>query len=108
MNLKWEAQPNGVWKAALDHAPFTGLFANGKRLTRARYPNCPDITGTDCYLLNASGATSNPKTPTAAITDIPGGINLEVKNEHGVDMFADTSDSAQAYGPHGASGAIHT
>jgi hypothetical protein len=34
---------------------------------------------------------------------MPGALNLEVKNKHGVDMFADEYDNAQAHGPHGAS-----
>jgi hypothetical protein len=50
-----------VYKAALTAAlplgGFTGLFGNGKRLTRARYPNCDDITGTSCYTLNSTGGT---------------------------------------------------
>jgi hypothetical protein len=42
---------------------FTGLFWNGSRLTRARYPNCADITGTDCYSLNASGKVMDIESP---------------------------------------------
>ena len=41
--------------AALLKLKFVGLTADGVRLPRARYPNCGDITGTGCYLLNASG-----------------------------------------------------
>ena len=48
---------------ALLATEFVGLFADGKRLPRARYPNCDDITGVNCYTLNASGPTSNPNTP---------------------------------------------
>ena len=47
---------------------FTGLFAANRRMTRARYPNCPDITGTDCYLLNASGKVG--KDPVAPAHDL--------------------------------------
>eukprot|EP00040_Diaphanoeca_grandis_P030936 m.183931 g.183931 ORF g.183931 m.183931 type:complete len:1001 (+) comp32172_c0_seq1:207-3209(+) len=95
-----------VFKAALPSgvSAFTGLFAKGKRLTRARYPNCDDITSTHCYTLNASGeAGVTPNAPLTPIEDIPGGINLEVKNQHGVDMFADLWIAAPATGPNGAS-----
>ena len=100
--------PNGpaVFRAKLPPtAPrhFVGLFANGRRLTRARYPNCADITGVDCYTLNASGPTSNPQAPSHDLKNDKGAFNLEVVNEHGVDMFADEWDNAPATGPHGAS-----
>ena len=71
------------------------------RLPRARYPNCDSITGTDCYLLNASGPSSGPNSHNVHISSIPGAYNLDVVNQHGVDMFADTSDNAQSTGPHG-------
>lgn len=100
--------PNGpaIFRAKLPPtAPrrFVGLFANGRRLTRARYPNCADITGVDCYTLNASGPTSNPKAPSHDLQNDQGAFNLEVVNGHGVDMFADEWDNAPATGPHGAS-----
>ena len=82
---------------------FIGLFADGKRLTRARYPNCEDITDVNCYTLNASGPTSNPNAPSHDLQKEPGAFNLEVRNENGVDMFADKWDNAQAAGAHGAS-----
>eukprot|EP00040_Diaphanoeca_grandis_P044659 m.13136 g.13136 ORF g.13136 m.13136 type:complete len:937 (+) comp9607_c0_seq1:64-2874(+) len=50
----------------------------GERLTRARYPNCDDITGVNCYTLNASGPTGNPNAP---LTSAP--KNVEVVNQHG-------------------------
>ena len=86
-------------------ATFTGLFGAGKRLTRARYPNCDDITGPSCYTLNASGPTAaRVRSPTHDLFDDPGAENLEVKNLNGVDMFGDaSSDDAPAHGPHGAS-----
>ena len=118
-NLSWSAvshedratlglSPAGptVYRAALPpSAPsgIIGLFANGRRLTRARYPNCADITGVECYTLNASGPTSNPNAPTHDLKTDAGAFNLEVKNQHGVDMFADDHDNAPATGPHGAS-----
>lgn len=82
---------------------FMGLFANGVRLTRARYPNCADITGHDCYTLNASGPTSGPTAPTHDLKSEAVGYNVEVINQHGVDMFADRWDNARGDGPHGAS-----
>ena len=59
--LAWSKVPGtnpSQYKAALGASPtggavsFSGLFSNGKRLTRARFPNCDDITGTLCYTLN--------------------------------------------------------
>lgn len=120
-NLTWTAvepadstDPNawgvGAYKARLRQplpsgiTTFTGLFRDGERLTRARFPNCADITSSSCYTLNASGpAGKSPQAPMTALADMPGAMNLEVMNQNGVDMFADTSDSAQATGPHGAS-----
>jgi len=100
-----------VYKAALQQplpsgvSTFPGLFRDGRRLTRARFPNCADITGTSCYTLNASGPAgrSQPRAPVHDLANEPGSQNLEVMNEHGVDMFADLYDSAPAAGPHGAS-----
>tara|TARA_B110000208_G_C11734023_1_gene417462 strand:+ start:105 stop:1511 length:1407 start_codon:yes stop_codon:yes gene_type:complete len=128
--LEWEAVPGGTtsgahpsaptFKAELPAAlaakfkgvrPFSGLFGNGRRLTRARYPNCLDIAGTNCFTLNASGATpGGPTAPQHAYSDeawSAGGVNVEVANQHGVDMFADGWDNAQAVGPHGATDASH-
>eukprot|EP00041_Stephanoeca_diplocostata_P020313 m.452328 g.452328 ORF g.452328 m.452328 type:complete len:998 (+) comp21539_c0_seq2:36-3029(+) len=85
---------------------FTGLFRNGRRLTRARFPNCADITGTSCYTLNASGPAGKvqPRQPTHPLKqDSVQNFNLEVVNRNGVDMFADAYDSAPATGPNGAS-----
>ena len=82
---------------------FVGLTADGVRLPRARYPNCADITGTDCYRLNASAPTSSPQAPTVALSDITGGMNLNVVNQNGIDMFADRWDNDQSEGAHGAS-----
>ena len=116
--LTWTKAPTGVstagttvYKAALekplpsDVLTFPGLFRDGRRLTRARFPNCADITGTSCYTLNASGPAgqSQPRAPVHDLASEPGSQNLEVMNEHGVDMFADLYDSAPATGPHGAS-----
>jgi hypothetical protein len=83
---------------------FTGLFIEGagssrvkattrtqtrSRLVRARFPNCIDITGTDCFTLNASGAiNSGISAPTHPLKAGDGEMNLDVVNEHGVDMFA--------------------
>ena len=50
-----------------------------------------------------SGPTSNPNAPTHDLKTDAGAFNLEVKNQHGVDMFADDHDNAPATGPHGAS-----
>lgn len=106
-----------VYKAALQRPlpqgihTFPGLFRDGRRLTRARYPNCADITSTSCYTLNASGPAGKkqPRAPLHDLADEPGSMNLEVMNEHGVDMFADLYDNAPATGPHGASdGTIST
>jgi hypothetical protein len=125
-NLEWApttVTPGGatVYKAALT-APlangaltFNGLFglspaaaataSAGDRLTRARYPNCADIAGPSCYLLNATGAAGkSPTAPVTSVADIPGAINVEVKNQHGFDMFAYKSDTpVTAAGPNGAS-----
>jgi hypothetical protein len=79
---------------------FTGLFWNGSRLTRARYPNCVDITGTECYTLNASGHTFDLRTPTRSLNTTE--YNLNVVNQDGVDMFADY-DAKSDGTPHGAS-----
>lgn len=77
-----------VWRAELPKSvletKFVGLFADGVRLPRARYPNCADITGVDCYTLNASSATSSPNTPlqhlsNGIIGDV--GYNLDVRNQ---------------------------
>lgn len=100
----------GAFKAALP-APlpqgmssFTGLFRDGRRLTRARFPNCADVTSTSCYTLNASGpAGTSPNAPMTPLQNTPGSMNLEVMNQNGVDMFADGPDDAKATGPHGAS-----
>ena len=74
--LKWERAASGhspsagpVYRTVIPSGlvpvgqSFTGLFwgnfsdaSPSKRLTRARYPNCADITGTDCFQLNASAA----------------------------------------------------
>ena len=63
-DLVWEPVKTSsgatAYKAALPSAvsgsgSFTGLFGSGKRLTRARYPNCDDITCTTCFTLNANG-----------------------------------------------------
>ena len=92
-----------VLPPALVATKFVGLVADGVRLPRARYPNCADITGSDCYRLNASSPTSNPTAPSIALSDIPGGMNLNVVNQHGIDMFADRWDNDQSEGAHGAS-----
>ena len=96
-----------IYRAALPAAllatKFVGLTADGVQLPRARYPNCDDITGTDCYLLNASAPTSSPQAPAIALKDIPGGMNLDVVNQNGIDMFADRWDNDQSEGAHGAS-----
>ena len=101
-----EAGP-AVFRAALPPelvaTKFVGLTADGVRLPRARYPNCADITGTDCYRLNASAPTSSPQAPTIALSDVPGGMNLNVVNQNGIDMFADRWDNDQSEGAHGAS-----
>ena len=76
---------------------FTGLFTGhttllgpGRRLTRARFPNCEDITGNGCFTLNASGPTPGTvKSPTHDLLTGPGGAeNLAVINTRGFDMFA--------------------
>ena len=56
-----------------------------------------------CSEARASGPTSNPNAPTHDLKTDAGAFNLEVKNQHGVDMFADDHDNAPATGPHGAS-----
>jgi hypothetical protein len=110
--LEWEKPPGdkettaSIFRAKLPPnfnagMAFTGLFWNGSRLTRARYPNCADITGTDCYRLNASGPTGHINTPLHKLP--PSELNLNVINQHGVDMFADKYDNAKSDGPHGAS-----
>jgi hypothetical protein len=38
-SLAWERQPDGVWRAKLDTAPFQRLWLGDKALIRARYPN---------------------------------------------------------------------
>eukprot|EP01043_Picozoa_sp_COSAG02_P057987 COSAG02_NODE_7136_length_3163_cov_1.512728_3_plen_408_part_01 len=50
----------------------------GNRMTRARYPNCDDITGVNCYLLNTSGSTGQPQVPTQ-----PAPHNVNVTNQNG-------------------------
>jgi hypothetical protein len=50
----------------------------GERMTRARYPNCDDITGVNCYLLNTSGSTGQPQVPTQAAPH-----NVNVSNQNG-------------------------
>ena len=62
---------------------FVGLFADGVRLPRARYPNCASITGTDCYLLNASGPTTGPNSHNVHLSSINGAYNLDVVNQVG-------------------------
>ena len=69
-----------------------------------------DISGTQCFTLNASGpAGRSPRAPTHPIEQDRGHMmNLMVMNEHGVDMFADAADDAKAVRPHGASdGTVH-
>ena len=39
----------------------------------------------------------------ADVTTIAGGVNLEVRNQNGVDMFADSTDNSPSHGPNGAS-----
>ena len=90
--------------AAASGGSFTGLFGSGQRLTRARYPNCADITGPFCFTLNSSTAIpGGPGFPMDSVLDVPGGVNLEVRNQHGVDMFAASTDNTHATGPKGAS-----
>ena len=43
--------------ASNTEATLPRVPAVGERMTRARYPNCDDITGVNCYLLNTSGST---------------------------------------------------
>ena len=52
--------------------------AVGERMTRARYPNCDDITGVNCYTLNTSGSTGQPQVPTQ-----PAPRNVNVTNQDG-------------------------
>ena len=107
--LRWEAaaiagRNVGAYKAALPAAAaaalgngFTGLFGAGQRLTRARYPNCDDITGAACFSLNSSGPVAGGSAPPMAdVLTVPGGTNLEVRNPRGVDMFATDTDNAPA------------
>ena len=90
--------------AQLAGGSFTGLFGDGKRLTRARYPNCDDLNGASCFSLNASGAmTGGTPFPMTDVTSVSGGVNLQVQNQHGIDIFAPSTDSAPATGPRGAS-----
>lgn len=98
------ALPSSVSAQLGGSGGFTGLFGAGKRLTRARYPNCDDITGPACFSLNASGAVEGG-TPVAMtdVTSVPGGANLQVQNQNGFDMFAPSTDQARATGPRGAS-----
>ena len=81
---------------------FTGLFGGnisiaGSRLTRARYPNCADIAGTDCFRLNASSAIKGRVTsPTEKLFEAQrGSENLNVVNQNGFDMFAQGTPDAQ-------------
>ena len=81
---------------------FTGLFGGnvstaGSRLTRARYPNCADIAGTDCFILNASSAIKGRVTsPTENLFQAQrGSENLNVVNQNGFDMFAQGAPDAQ-------------
>ena len=55
------------------------------------------------FIVRHTGPTSNPTAPTTPIENVKGAINLEVVNEHGVDMFANTHDNTPGTGPNGAS-----
>ena len=64
--------------ASNTEATLPGVSAVGQRMTRARYPNCDDITGVDCYTLNTSGSTGQPAVPTQ-----PAPHNVNVTNQNG-------------------------